>query len=85
MYNEVLRNQGPFQTLEKYKPEGKSRFKNRKKSRFAEPKIILGFEIDLDFSRPWFSEIRVQIKRPSDAKIANGSTEFVEIIHFTWC
>ena len=27
------------------------------------PEIFLGFEIDLDFSRPWFSEIRVQIKR----------------------
>ena len=24
----------------------------------------LGFEIDFDFSKPWFSEIRMQIKRP---------------------
>ena len=40
-----------------------------KKSRFAEPEIFLGFEIDLDFSRPCFSEIRVQIERPSDASI----------------
>ena len=24
----------------------------------------LKFEADLDFSRPWFSEIKVQIKRP---------------------
>ena len=30
-----------------------------KKSRFAEP------EIDIDFSRPLFSEIGVQIKRPT--------------------
>ena len=43
----------------------KSRCQTLKKSRFAEPEIFLGFEIDLDFSRPWFSEIRVQIKRPS--------------------
>ena len=35
-----------------------------KKSRFAKPKIFLGFEIYFDFSRPWFSEIRVQIIRP---------------------
>ena len=27
--------------------------------------IFLGFEKDCDFSRPWFSEIRVQIKRPN--------------------
>ena len=25
---------------------------------------FLRFEADLDFSRPWFSEIKVQIKRP---------------------
>ena len=37
----------------------------RKKCRFAGPKIFLRFEADLDFSRPWFSEIKVQIKRPS--------------------
>ena len=37
----------------------------KKKSRFAEPEIFLGFEIDLDFSRPGFSDIRVQIKRPN--------------------
>jgi hypothetical protein len=36
----------------------------KKKSRFAKPKIFLGYEIDFDFSRPRFSEIRVQIKRP---------------------
>ena len=34
-------------------------------SRFAEPEICLGFEIDIDFSRPLFSEIGVQIKRPT--------------------
>ena len=34
-----------------------------KKSSFTEPEIFLGFEIDLDFSRSWFSEIRVQIER----------------------
>ena len=35
-----------------------------KKSRFAGPEIFLRFEADLDFSRPGFSEIKVQIKRP---------------------
>ena len=35
-----------------------------KKSRFAGPENFLRFETDLDFSRPWFSEIKVQIKRP---------------------
>jgi hypothetical protein len=25
--------------------------------------LLLWFEADLDFSRPWFSEIKVQIKR----------------------
>jgi hypothetical protein len=35
-----------------------------KKSRFAGPEIFLRFETDLDFSRPGFSEIKVQIKRP---------------------
>ena len=34
-----------------------------KKSRFAGPEIFLRFEADLDFSRPWFSEIKVQIKK----------------------
>ena len=34
------------------------------KKRIAEPDIFLGFEIELDLSRPWFSEIRVQIIRP---------------------
>ena len=41
-----------------------SRWRPRKKSRFAEPEIFLRFEADIDFSRPWFSEIKVQIKRP---------------------
>ena len=76
----VLRNQGLFQTLEKYQvlqtliffsglhPE-KSTLKswvytiNTWKKNL--PEIFLGFEIDTDISRPWFSGIRVQIKRPS--------------------
>ena len=33
-----------------------------RKSRFSESKSFLGFEVDNDFSRPWFSEIRVQLK-----------------------
>ena len=41
-----------------------SRWRPRKKSRFAGPEIFLRFEADLDFSRPWFSEIKVQIKSP---------------------
>ena len=39
----------------------------KNKTRFTEPEIFLGFEIGLDFSKPWFSEIRVQIKRPSES------------------
>ena len=35
-----------------------------KKSRFAGTENFLRSEADLDFSRPWFSEIKVQIKRP---------------------
>ena len=45
-----------------YKPEKIPGGTPEKKSRFAEPEIFLGFEKDIDFSRPWFSEIRVQIK-----------------------
>ena len=41
-----------------------SRWRSRKKSRFAGPEIFLRFETNLDISRPWFSEIKVQIKRP---------------------
>ena len=33
-----------------------------KKFRSAGPEIFLRFETDLNFSRPWFSEIKVQIK-----------------------
>ena len=40
------------------------RWRPWKKSRFAGPEVYLRFEADLDFSRPWFSEIKVQIKRP---------------------
>ena len=36
----------------------------KKKSRFAGPEIFLRFDADLDISRPWFSEIKVKIKRP---------------------
>ena len=32
---------------------------------FAGPEMFRRFEADLDFARPWFSEIKVQIKRPS--------------------
>ena len=42
------------------------RWRHRKKSRFAGPEMFLRFEADLDFSRPWFSEIKVQIKRPNE-------------------
>ena len=43
-------------------------FHPEKKSRFSANEFFLGFEIDLDFSRPWFSEIRVQIKRLSKGR-----------------
>ena len=35
-----------------------------KKFRCAGPEIFLRFETDLNFSRPWFSEMKVQIKWP---------------------
>ena len=43
-----------------------SRWRPRKKSRFAGTENFLRFEADLDFSRAWFSEIKVQIKRPME-------------------
>ena len=46
-----------------YKAEKNLGAKPEKKSRFAGPELFLRFEIGLDFSRPWFSEIKVQIKR----------------------
>ena len=48
-----------------YRPE-KNSVGKLKKSRCKGPEIFLRFETDLNFSRPWFSEIKVQIKRPSD-------------------
>ena len=48
-----------------YKSSFFSRWRPRKKCRFAGPEIFLRFEADLNFSRPWFSEIKVQIKRPN--------------------
>ena len=36
-----------------------------KKFRCAGPEIFLRFKTDLNFSRPWFSEIKVQNKRPT--------------------
>ena len=41
----------------------------RKKFRFPGPEIFLRFETDLNFSRPRFSEIKVQIKRPTDKRV----------------
>ena len=46
-----------------HKPE-KIQVTNWKKSRCAGPEIFLRCEADLNFSRPWFYEIKVQIKRP---------------------
>ena len=36
-----------------------------KKFRFAGPEFFLRIETDLNLSRPWFSEIKVQIKWPT--------------------
>ena len=54
-----------------YKSEKKFRWQTEKKLRCTEkkfrcagPEIFLRFETDLNFSRPWFSEIKVQIKWP---------------------
>ena len=44
-------------------PEKNPGDKLKKKSMCAGPEIFLRFETDLNFSRPWFSEIKVQIKR----------------------
>ena len=52
-----------------YKPEKNPGARPGKKSRCAEPEIFLGFERYLDFSRPRFSEIRVQIKRLMEIKV----------------
>ena len=49
--------------LDFYQTWKKSRWQTEKKSRCAGPEIFLRFESDLNFSRPWFSEIKVQIKR----------------------
>ena len=62
----ISENQG----YEKSRPVSKtifftSRCQTWKKSRYPEPEIFLGFKTYLDFSRTWFSEIRVQIKRPT--------------------
>ena len=58
----------PVQNLLRYisfKSEKYPGDKLKKKSRFAGPEIFLRFEADLAFSRAWFSEIKVQIKRPN--------------------
>ena len=63
-----------------YKSEKKSRWQTEKnsgllKKKFmcAGPEIFLRFEADLNFSRPWFSEIKVQNKWPiySSLKLHN--------------
>ena len=59
--------QGLFQTLEKFKVLHTWIFFSLSPGfhfRFARPEIFLSFEASLDFSSPWFSEIKVQIKRP---------------------
>ena len=43
----------------------------QKKSHYAGPEIFLRFETDLKFSRPWFSKIKVQIKRPQVGSLAS--------------
>ena len=51
-----------------------------KKFRCAGPEIFLRFETDLNFSRPWFSEIKVQIKRPMVLSLPqhNGLTSILK-------
>ena len=49
-----------------HKPEKFPGDKLKKKLRFAGPEIFLRFETDLNLSRPWFSEIKVQMKWPTD-------------------
>ena len=56
----------------------------KNKSRFTEPEFFLGFKIDLDFSRPLFSEIMVQIKRPSEStRQKNGNIHYCELHYIT--
>ena len=52
-----------------YKSSFFSRWRRRKKSRWAGPER---FKADLDFSRPWFSEIKVQIKWPYNRSEFSG-------------
>ena len=47
-----------------YKSERKYSWQTEKKSGVQDLKIFLRFETDLNFSRPWFSEMKVQIKWP---------------------
>ena len=60
------------------------RWRSRGKFRFAGPENFIRFEADLDFSRPWFSEIKVQIKRPFDwCNIALLSCQYQTNFHHT--
>ena len=56
-----------------HKPEKNPGDKLKKKSRCAGPEIFLRLETDLNFSRPRFYEIKVQLKRPT---ILLDSTDF---------
>ena len=62
-----------FQTLEKFHVLQTLiyfffRVETGKKSSLQNMKIFSG-EVELDFSRPWFSEMRVQIKRPTVSNV----------------
>ena len=57
-----------------------SRWRPRKNPGFQDLNFFLRFETDLDFSRPWFSEIKVQIKRPSVTEIFDNLQPFQPII-----
>ena len=48
-----------------HQPEKKSRWQTEKKSKCAGPEIFLTFETNLNSWRPWFSEIKAQIKEPT--------------------
>ena len=76
-----------------HKLEKKIRWQTEKKSgplkktfRCTGTEIFLRFETDLDLSKPWFSEIMVQIKRPTSTCILTYFFRYIQgwNLEFTW-
>ena len=58
---------------------------NEKKFRYAGPEIFLRFETDLNFSRPWFPEIKVQIKWPNEYQKILTHPSYFQILQIFYC